>query len=61
MSERVADGRWFRVLTVVNQFTWECLLLLAANLPHAKRRSRRGREEYRDKRSLTSEHIGGLV
>jgi putative transposase len=23
------DGRWFRVLTVVDQFTRECLLLLA--------------------------------
>ena len=30
MSERVADGRWFRILTVVDQFTRECLCLLAA-------------------------------
>jgi putative transposase len=29
MSERVADGRWFRILTVVDQFTRECLNLLA--------------------------------
>ena len=29
MSERVADGRWFRILTVVDQFTRECLCLLA--------------------------------
>jgi putative transposase len=29
VSDRVADGRWFRVLTVVDQFTRECLLLLA--------------------------------
>ena len=28
MSERVADGRWFRILTVVDQFTWECLCLV---------------------------------
>lgn len=28
MSERVADGRWFPILTVVDQFTRECLLLL---------------------------------
>ena len=27
MSERVADGRWFRILTVVDQFTRECLCL----------------------------------
>jgi putative transposase len=29
VSERLADGRWFRVLTVVDQFTRECVLLLA--------------------------------
>ncbi len=29
MSERLADGRWFRILTVVDQFTRECLCLLA--------------------------------
>ena len=29
MSERVADGRWFRILTVVDQFTRECVCLLA--------------------------------
>lgn len=29
MSDRVADGRWFRMLTVVDQFTRECLCLLA--------------------------------
>lgn len=29
MSERVTDGRWFRILTVVDQFTRECLCLLA--------------------------------
>jgi putative transposase len=29
VSERLCDGRWFRVLTVVDQFTRECLLLLA--------------------------------
>ena len=28
MSERVADGRWFRILTVVDQFTRECLCLV---------------------------------
>ena len=31
VSARFADGRWFRVLTVVDQFTRECLLLLADN------------------------------
>jgi len=25
MSEKLADGRWFRILTVVDQFTRECL------------------------------------
>lgn len=29
MSERVADGRWFRILTVVDQYTRECLCLVA--------------------------------
>lgn len=29
MSARMADGRWFRILTVVDQFTCECLCLLA--------------------------------
>jgi putative transposase len=29
IAARVLDGRWFRVLTVVDQFTRECLLLLA--------------------------------
>ena len=29
VSDRFVDGRWFRVLTVVDQFTRECLLLLA--------------------------------
>jgi putative transposase len=29
MSEQVADGRWFRILTVVDQYTRECLCLFA--------------------------------
>ena len=29
MSARVADGRWFRILTVVDQFTRECVCLRA--------------------------------
>ena len=29
MSERVADGRWFRILTIVDQFTRECLCFVA--------------------------------
>jgi len=29
MSARVADGRWFRIPTVVDQFTRECLCLVA--------------------------------
>src|SRR5208283_4427733 len=29
VSNRLLDGRWFRVLTVVDQFTRECLVLLA--------------------------------
>jgi len=29
MSARVADSRWFRILTVVDQFTRECLCLAA--------------------------------
>jgi putative transposase len=29
VSERLVDGRWSRVLTVVDQFTRECLLLPA--------------------------------
>jgi putative transposase len=29
VAARLIDGRWFRVLTVVDQFTRECLVLLA--------------------------------
>jgi putative transposase len=29
MSAKLADGRWFRVLTVIDQFTRECLTLVA--------------------------------
>jgi len=29
MSARVADRRWFRILTVIDQYTRECLCLLA--------------------------------
>ena len=29
MSVRMADGRWFRILTVIDQFTRECLGLVA--------------------------------
>ena len=29
VAARLLDGRWFRVLTVVDQFTRECVLLLA--------------------------------
>lgn len=29
MSAPVADGRWFRILTVVDQFTRECLCLVS--------------------------------
>jgi putative transposase len=29
VSDRLADGRWFRILTVVDQFTRECILLCA--------------------------------
>ncbi len=29
IAARLLDGRWFRVLTVVDQFTRECVLLLA--------------------------------
>ena len=29
MSDRLADGRWFRVLTVVDQYARECLCAFA--------------------------------
>ena len=29
MSERLADGRWFRILAIVDQYTRECLCLYA--------------------------------
>ena len=29
VSERLADGRWFRILTIVDQYTRECLCLYA--------------------------------
>ncbi len=31
VAQRPPDGRWIRVLTVVNQFTRECLTLFADN------------------------------
>ena len=31
VAARLLDGRWFRVLTVVDQFTRECLVLLAGS------------------------------
>jgi putative transposase len=31
MGAKVVDGRWFRVLTVIDQFTRECLALVADN------------------------------
>ena len=31
VAQRLPDGRWIRVLTVVDQFTWECVTLLADN------------------------------
>jgi putative transposase len=31
MSARLLDGRWFRVLTIVDQFNRECLALFADN------------------------------
>ena len=31
MSAKLVDGRWFRVLTVIDQFTRECLALVAAS------------------------------
>jgi putative transposase len=31
VAQRLADGRWIRVLTVVDQFTRECLVLFADN------------------------------
>ena len=29
MAQRLADGRWIRILTVVDQYTRECLALFA--------------------------------
>ena len=29
VSERLADGRWFRILTIVDQYTRECLCMHA--------------------------------
>jgi putative transposase len=29
VSERLADGRWFRILTIVDQYTRECLCIYA--------------------------------
>ena len=29
MSERLADGRWFRILTIIDQYTRECLCMHA--------------------------------
>ena len=37
VAARLLDGRWFRVLTVVDQFTRECLLLLLADRQNEQR------------------------
>ncbi len=29
VSDRLADGRWFRILTVIDQYTRECLCVYA--------------------------------
>jgi putative transposase len=33
VSDRLADGRWFRILTVVDQYTRECLCAYADRSP----------------------------
>ena len=38
VAQRLPDGRWIRVLTVVDQFTRECLTLLRRQRPSAERR-----------------------
>jgi len=37
MSAKLLDGRWFRVLTVIDQFTRECLALLADRALNGRR------------------------
>ena len=41
IAQRLPDGRWIRVLTVVNQFTRECLALFADNSTGAYDRTAR--------------------
>jgi putative transposase len=44
MGERVADGRWFRILTVVDQFRRECLCWwLISRSPERRWRRRESR------------------
>jgi len=37
MSAKLLDGRWFRVLTVIDQFTRECLALVADSALNGQR------------------------
>ena len=68
VSDRFVDGRWFRVLTVVDQFTRECLLLyadsalsgekVAAELERCRQRTQSSDVDHRDnwKRVRQSSH-----
>jgi putative transposase len=40
MSAKLLDGRWFRVLTVIDQFTRECLALVADGVLNGQRVAR---------------------
>jgi len=41
VAQRLSDGRWIRVLTVVDQYTRECVTLLADNLLSGEKVQRR--------------------
>src|ERR1700724_2386736 len=59
VAQRLADGRWIRVLTVVDQFTRECLCVSACRHSAERREGRRGaRRDRGGTRSAALDHRG---
>ena len=71
VAQRLADGRWIRVLTVVDQFTRECLALfadvslsgekVAAALDKSCRRARCAAVDYRGQRHGVRQQSNGSL
>ncbi len=72
VSDRLADGRWFRILTVVDQYTRECLCVHAERSQTGKkvveqlsrivaRRGRAGIDYFRQRQRIRRQSNGSLV